>query len=657
MRTFNNIATSGNINSPKDSLKYAVNILGWRKMLILVVFILIGISSNAATYYSRATGNWSSNTTWSLTSGGSAVGTGVFPIAGDAVTIEGGFNVTLTANAACASVTFTTTTATSLTLGTYQLDVSGAITIPRSGSGFNQVIVGAGILNAGSVAFTSGGGTNRHQVTISTGTVTVSGAVTQSGSNGSATIAFTGAGLLKLGGAFLTSATGTLTPSTGTVEYNGVAQTVGDFTYNNLTLSGSGAKTTTGATVNGILSMEGTATTSGTIPTYGSSATLKYNGTGAQTTGTEFPATWSRSGGVIIANTSGNAVTLGAAKTINALLSISAGAKVNLGTGLNSTSTSLSLGGVSQPGDGATYGGTGSAASPINTTYFAASTGMLTVGTACTPGTWLGTTSTDWNTASNWCGGVPTASTNVVIPNVTNKPTIGAAGGLCNNITINSSATLTITGSNTLTVSGNWTNSGTFTRNTSTVIFNGTTQSIGTGPFYNLTISGSGTKTLGVATTANGALTINSGVTLATANNGLTLGGNFVNNGTFTGGSSAITITGTTSQSIGVFTTTGTITVSKNSGTATFTGSTSGGALTFSGTSPEIAINGTLAISGAVTLNNSTTNRAATISGSGALTCASVSIGSNTTTGTGTFTHTYLNNCKFYRFRWLNHYE
>ncbi|MEI6678011.1 MAG: cadherin-like domain-containing protein, partial [Mariniphaga sp.] len=1068
MRTFNSIATSGNIDSPKDSLKYAVNILGWRKMLILVVFILIGISSNAATYYSRATGNWSSNTTWSLTSGGAAVGTGVFPIAGDAVTIEGGLNVTLTANAACASVTFTTATATSLTLGTYQLDVSGAITIPRSGTNNNVLAVGAGVLNAGSVAFTSSGTSTRHQITISTGTVTVSGDITIDVSgNASGLIQFTEAGTLNAGVGIMTTTNqgGTLTTFSGcTVNYNGAAQTVKSGTYiGNLTLSGSGTKTFAAATtINGGLTISGTAVASlgtfsstsatltlggttqtaggatyggtgsgagnilstyfatatgtltvgtgcstgtwtgttstdwhtasnwcnGTLPTSATNVTipsggnqpsitgtaacnniivnsgatltvsstgtlsvfgaitktgtitlstgsnvnyagasqtviamsyanLQLTGSGTKTlttsttfggdltlggtasattveattiggnltvgTGTTFATggtnstntltangTTSVTGTLTLANTgnktfsnnvtinsggvwnetgnsainfSGNltnnattftsnsgthtfsgtsktisgstttsipslAITgtatnsgtltvgtaltgagtltnsatgtlnIGGTSTITALTSTAVGNTVNytggtqtvkpttydnltlsgtntktitglstingnfttsgtisvtatttltiggnvtLGTGttfiagsfthniggdwanngatftstgstinfnksgaqsiggsaaiafnnitlsgsgtksfskaatisgnltingtianlntFNLASATLTYGATPQSAMGDTYGSTTSSATNKSDTYFSGS-GILTVGISCTPGTWLGTTSTDWNIASNWCGGVPTASTNVVIPNVTNKPTIGAAGGLCNNITINSSAILTITGSNTLIVSGNWANSGTFTGNTSTVNFNGTTQSIGAGPFYNLTLSGTGTKTLGAATTANGALAINSGVTLATANNGLTLGGNFVNSGTFTGGSSSITITGTTAQSIGVFTTTGTITISKNSGTATFTGSTSGNALTFSGTSPEIAINGTLAISGAVTLNNSTTNRAATISGSGTLTCASVAIGNNTTTGTGTFTHT-----------------
>ena len=86
---------------------------------------------------------------------------------------------------------------------------------------------------------------------------------------------------------------GTFTASTGTVNFNAaIAQAISPFayTFNNVQLSGSGAKTTTNATINGILSMEGTATTTGT-PTYGAAATLQYKGSGAQTTGTELQAT------------------------------------------------------------------------------------------------------------------------------------------------------------------------------------------------------------------------------------------------------------------------------------------------------------------------------------------------------------------------------
>ncbi len=136
--------------------------------------------------------------------------------------------------------------------------------------------------------------------------------------------------------------------------------------------------------------------------------------------------------------------------------------------------------------------------------------------TVIAPGTWIGSTSTDWNTASNWCGGVPTSTTDIIIPTGTTfAPTVGVSGSVCRNITINNGATLTGS-TNTLSVSGNWTNNGTFNSNTGTINFNGTVQSIGGAgnTFNNLTLSNSGAKTL-TAVTINGTLSIQGSSTVA----------------------------------------------------------------------------------------------------------------------------------------------
>jgi len=157
-----------------------------------------------------------------------------------------------------------------------------------------------------------------------------------------------------------------------------------------------------------------------------------------------------------------------------------------------------------------------------------------TVTMTVTSGAWVGTTSSDWHTASNWCGGVPDATTNVTIPSGTPYQPVISAATVCNNITVNSGASLTITGSNTLTVSGNWTNNGTFTPNSSTVTFNSSGAStISPDTFYNITFNGSGTKT------ATGNLVANGNFTL--------------NNGTFDASGYAITISGNYSQTAGIF--------------------------------------------------------------------------------------------------------
>jgi uncharacterized delta-60 repeat protein len=69
-------------------------------------------------------------------------------------------------------------------------------------------------------------------------------------------------------------------------------------------------------------------------------------------------------------------------------------------------------------------------------------------------GGWLGTT-TDWNTASNWCGGVPTGTTDVVISSSGNLPTLTGTSSICRNLSIQSGRTITINNAVRLSVNGN----------------------------------------------------------------------------------------------------------------------------------------------------------------------------------------------------------
>ncbi|MBP6870422.1 MAG: PKD domain-containing protein [Bacteroidales bacterium] len=112
---------------------------------------------------------------------------------------------------------------------------------------------------------------------------------------------------------------------------------------------------------------------------------------------------------------------------------------------------------------------------------------------AYTPGLWTGATSADWNTASNWDGGIlPTSNSNITFPpSAPNLPLFSGdftVGVNCNNLTFNSSSELIVTGNftinpgetvnmtagGTLIVGGNWTNNGTFNAGTGTVRLNGT---------------------------------------------------------------------------------------------------------------------------------------------------------------------------------------
>lgn len=131
-------------------------------------------------------------------------------------------------------------------------------------------------------------------------------------------------------------------------------------------------------------------------------------------------------------------------------------------------------------------------------------------------GTWIGGISSNWNLASNWCGGVPSSSTNVVIPAGTSFLPQLTANSNCNSLTINSGASLNVAGFS-INVKGDFTNNGTFIPGAGTIVFDGTgaqsISSVGTLTFYNLTINNSAGVSLAAgAFNLDGVLTCSSGV-------------------------------------------------------------------------------------------------------------------------------------------------
>ncbi|AWK03428.1 hypothetical protein HYN56_04005 [Flavobacterium crocinum] len=207
-------------------------------------------------------------------------------------------------------------------------------------------------------------------------------------------------------------------------------------------------------------------------------------------------------------------------------LSINAGATATFNATGNGAKT-LTLNGNGQ--NSGTWGGTGTGAGNIQTTYFNAPAAtpankfVTITNTSCTAGYWTGVISTDWNVASNWCGNVlPTNTTDVVIPSGTpNQPTITSVTGSVRNLTVNSGATLTLanTGTTFLNVSGDFINNGTLTGNaSSTVTLTGgvsVLQGSGATAFGNLTINkGSASNTVtnsAKAFSVSGNLTVTNG--------------------------------------------------------------------------------------------------------------------------------------------------
>ena len=209
-----------------------------------------------------ASAAWNLTSTWSVTSGGSS-GASV-PVAGDYVFIgeaSTGRTVTIPSgySAACATLTMgnlTANTAATLTFlaSSSTLTVSGDLTMNRPSTAATSTIgIGAGSLTVNgdlNIGYHSASATNNNRInriTISTGTLTVGGDLIYGAQDAAQSqIVFSGAGTLNIAGNF-TLTLGTLTPSNGTVNFNGtsVAQTipigVSAVTYNNLTINNTSA--------------------------------------------------------------------------------------------------------------------------------------------------------------------------------------------------------------------------------------------------------------------------------------------------------------------------------------------------------------------------------------------------------------------------------
>ncbi|MBS7232527.1 T9SS sorting signal type C domain-containing protein [Flavobacterium psychroterrae] len=336
--------------------------------LLCVAMFFVNFSYSQKTWDGSASNNWNANNNWTPS--------GV-PTATDDVIIPNGVTGTITINtdAVCKNFTINgggTTNNVTISAGN-SLTVSGVVTINAgSTNGVNKILnVGTSSLTCTAIAIAATTSTTRTSgITLSSGIVTSSGNITMGNNN---FFNFSGSGVLNVGG---NMSGGTFTSSTGTVNYNRSGnQTVGSYNYYNLTLSGSGAKTTSGVAVNGTLSMEDAATVS-TAVTYGGASTLQYNTITNRTAGNEWPATFAGTGGVAIKNT--GIITLNNAKNVANNFSIDSGAKVNLGSFTHSVGTLILNNSSTVAGS---WGSNGSTAVNKSNTYFdASSSGIVNAG-------------------------------------------------------------------------------------------------------------------------------------------------------------------------------------------------------------------------------------------------------------------------------------
>ena len=122
-------------------------------LILTLVFLLVIANASATNYYSRATGNWDSNGTWSTVTYGNATNIGTFPQAGDAVFIGNGHTITINVNSACSSLDIgqgASGIVTYTSAGNRTLTISGNLTINTGGKmWFNKNFSRSHTLNLG----------------------------------------------------------------------------------------------------------------------------------------------------------------------------------------------------------------------------------------------------------------------------------------------------------------------------------------------------------------------------------------------------------------------------------------------------------------------------------------------------------------------------
>ncbi|WP_298304492.1 proprotein convertase P-domain-containing protein, partial [Flavobacterium sp.] len=265
---------------------------GCKSVFILLLFFVTTIAFAQKTWNGSVNSNWGTAGNWTPS--------GV-PTSSDNVTIPNGFDVVVNVTAVCNALTISgggTTNTFTINIG-QSLTASGAVNIGAPNAAFvsKSLIVGDGTMTCPSLTLASTTNNNRDiYVDIYSGTLNVNGAVTMNGTAARNNIGFFGTvnGNLNVGG---TITGGSLDAGAGTVNYNNTgAQNIGNYIYNNLSISGSGTKTlTANATVGGTLTVNAntvlalstfTLGTPSSVVLYGGATTASsITGTGALTLG------------------------------------------------------------------------------------------------------------------------------------------------------------------------------------------------------------------------------------------------------------------------------------------------------------------------------------------------------------------------------------
>jgi len=248
------------------------------KVILFVLFFTVTAAFvSAQTTFTASSGNWDVPGNW----------TNGIPDANTDAIIDLGATCTVNiSNAACKSLTLIGGKGETQVLvnsgASLTVTNSTLVSPPTSGNRTNGVFV-SGSYTTGSYTMNASNNNNRDcELGIDGGTVTVTGNLTMNGTPTRNAVNFTTGGTLRIAGVL---SGGSVTAGTGTVEFNNSGnQSIPAYTYNNITVSGSGTKSLSGAvSVSGLnisagdlsigantLTVNGTISGSGTIT--GSSA-------------------------------------------------------------------------------------------------------------------------------------------------------------------------------------------------------------------------------------------------------------------------------------------------------------------------------------------------------------------------------------------------
>ena len=553
MQIYNGITGSGSWSSlGKNTNNSASNFVNYSSALSITVNGYSTTLADAAPIL-RWNGNtstdWNTASNWTVFSGG---GVARVPTATDVADL-GSANFTnqptISSAASVRAVYFGSTSTNPVTLTIASggsLTTAGNITAGWSANKTHTINAGAqNITIGGDLLLSDGTAGHAINLNVSTGTISVAGNVWQSGG---ANITFSGAGALNIGGDF-NYTSGTFTPSTSTVTYNGtVSQTVAAVPYNNLTIAKSAAiaginSATTVAgnlsltTATGQLDLNANLTVTGNITnaailnaknatiTIGGNwsntgtfaaggSTVNFNGTGAQSISA------STFNNLTVNKSSGNA-TLGGVAVINGNLTVNAGT-----LDLSTFSANRSIaGGSCTVAAGASLLAGGTFPANYNLYSFAVSSTETYSGATAQTVAPL----TYGNLSLTGAGTKTLSGSTIVSGNLNN-----GSGSTLNGAT------------NLLSISGSWTNSNTFTPATGTVAFSGTGQTItGATTFNKVSVTGSYTAS-GINLIFNGQLAVPAGGTFTTGAGVITLNGDvsivgsFSNTGTLAFGGTAV---------------------------------------------------------------------------------------------------------------------